>query len=260
MKIKVIYKQSAIDFIRKYHYSNILPRLTKHYLGFYNNKELVGVVTLGWGTQPLQTIKKIFPNEELKSENYLEIGKMCFIKKNNNDKKSGSIIISMLRKWIKQNLNIMFLYTLADGIMGKVGYVYQASSFTYIGYFMTSVYLDNNTMEKIHPRSAKKLCIENAKYEKREKIFWLTQSFCEYKNISKINGKMFRYIIPLNKKAKKILKKHYKIMSYPKENDLVFKKRIGNNKYETIEMPKFNMKICTHNYQKWDIKQMKLDI
>ena len=103
MIIQKIDKDSAFDFIFKYHYSNVMPRLTKHFLGFYDNDKLVGVITLGWGTQPLQTIKKIFPNENLTSQDYLEIGKMCFIKTKNSDGKSGSIIISMLRKWIKQN-------------------------------------------------------------------------------------------------------------------------------------------------------------
>ena len=237
-----------------------MPKLTKHYLGFYEDNELIGVVTLGWGTQPLQTIKKIFHQDDLISTDYLEIGKMCFKTKNNNDGKSGSQIISMLKKWVKQNTSCLFLYTLADGIMGKVGYVYQASSFNYIGYFMTSVYLDNVTMEKIHPRSARKLCEENAIYEGKEKVFWLTENFCQYKNISKVNGKMFRYIIPLNKKAKNILKKYNFDLDYPKEKDLLFKKRIGNNKYIEIDMPKFNMEVCNHNFQKWNKKvyQQKL--
>ena len=113
-----------------------MPRINKYYLGFYEKKELLGVITLGYGTQPLQTIKKIFYKHNVLSKDYLEIGKMCFIPRMNDTKSFGSQVISMLVKWLKINLpEVSFLYTLADGIMGKVGYVYQASNFYYIGQF-----------------------------------------------------------------------------------------------------------------------------
>lgn len=250
--IKNIDKEIAVDFVQKYHYSQIMPRLTKYYLGFYENNLLCGVVTLGWGTQPLQTIKKLFYKHDLKTEDYLEIGKMCFLPEKNNTQNFGSIVCSMLTKWMKQNTNCLFLYTLADGIMGKCGYVYQASNFQYIGKFKTSVYMDIKTGEKIHPRSAKQLCIENAIYENKKKVFWLTDAFCKYKGIDKINGLMFRYIISLNKNAKKILKEYpeYKNLSYPKDKDLVFERRVSNGKFEQIDKPNFNMNIFNHNYQK----------
>lgn len=251
MEVKEVPKTIAIEFIRKYHYSNVLPKLTKYWLGFYENNNLIGVVTLGWGTQPLQTIKKIFPKSNYETKDYLEIGKMCFEPNNNNDKSTGSKIIKDLKKWIKKNTSVQFLYTLADGIMGKVGYVYQASSFYYIGSFKTSVYLDNNTKEKIHPRSAKKLCKENAIFKNVEKVYWLTDDFCKYKNIDKINGLMFRYMLPLNKKADKELKKYNFIKPYPKDKDLLFEKRESNGKFIKIQQPIFNMEVSNYNYQKW---------
>ena len=67
----------------------------------------------------------------------------------------GSLVISALVKWLRENTDFLFLYTLADGIMGKCGYVYQASNFRYCGSFTTSVYRDSVTGEKIHPRSAR---------------------------------------------------------------------------------------------------------
>ena len=263
MKIEYLGKQEAEYFIKKYHYSKIMPRITKYYLGFYKNKELVGVVTLGYGTQPLQTIKKIFYKHEMISKDYLEIGKMCFIPQMNDTKSFGSQVMSMLVKWLKINLSeVLFLYTLADGIMGKVGYVYQASNFYYIGQFTTSVYMDRKTNEKIHPRSAKKLCEENALYENKKKIFWLTHNFCEYKGIDKINGLMFRYIYPLSKNAKKILYEYgeYLNKKNPKGNNLKFTKRISNNNFIEIDKPEFDMDIREHNYQKEDsnVKQFNI--
>lgn len=252
IKVEIIEKEIAIRFIHAYHYSKILPRLTKEYLGFFEDEMLIGVVTLGWGTQPLQTIKKIFNNHDMLSDDYLEIGKMCFIPAVNNSN-YGSKIMSKLIKWMKKNTKKLFLYTLADGIMGKCGYIYQASNFKYIGSFKTSVYFDNNTGEKIHPRSAKQLCIENAIHENKKKVFWLTHNFCKFKNIDKINGLMFRYIYPLNKKAVKILKEYpkYIINKNPKDKDLIFQKRIQKGKFEVISQPNFNMNVFNHNFQKY---------
>jgi len=256
MNIDLITKQTAVPFIHKYHYSKILPRLTKMYLGVFLNNIMIGVITLGWGTQPLQTITSIFYNDNLTTKSYFEIGKMCFLPKINNSN-YGSKIMSILIKWVKMNTNVDFIYTLADGIMGKCGYVYQASNFRYIGKFKTSVYMDRVTKEKIHPRSAKQLCIENAEYENKKKVSWLTHNFCEYKGIDKINGLMFRYIYPITKKGKKILSKYddYLHNKNPKDDDLVFTKRIEKGKFIQIEMPNFNMDIFNHNYQKWGEKR-----
>ena len=57
MYIKEVDKFTATEFIQSLHYSKIMPRLTKHFLGCYVDENLVGVLTLGWGTQPKATIK-----------------------------------------------------------------------------------------------------------------------------------------------------------------------------------------------------------
>ncbi|WBF05328.1 methylcarbamoylase mom protein [Psychrobacter phage vB_PmaS_Y8A] len=243
-------KNIVIDFVQKHHYSKILPRLTKHYLGVFDGDRMVGAMTLGWGTQPLQTITKILDKHDYKTNDYIEIGKMCFSPDMNNNSFSGSKIMSLLVKWLKRNTAYSFLYTLADGIMGKCGYVYQASNFKYLGSFKTSVYKDTNTGEKIHPRSAKQLCLENAAYENKKKVFWLTHDFCEYKGIEKINGLMFRYILPLNKQSKKVLAE-YDSKPYPKDSDLHFSKRVSKGKFEDIPTPTFDMDVFTHNFQKY---------
>lgn len=251
LHIKEIDKELAVKFIREYHYSKIMPRLTKYYLGFYEEEKLCGVVTLGWGTQPLQTIKKLFYKHDVQTQDYLEIGKMCFLPSHNNTKSFGSQVCALLVTWLKENTDCLFLYTLADGIMGKCGYVYQASNFKYIGKFKTSVYMDVHTGEKIHPRSAKQLCIENAKFKGVDKVHWLTDDFCKYKGIDKINGLMFRYIYPLNKVAKGMLKDYaeYQNLNNPKDTELSFERRVSNGKFEKIPKPNFNMNVFKHNYQ-----------
>ena len=111
--------------------------------------------------------------------------------------------------------------------MGKCGYVYQAANFRYIGSFPTSVYRCTATGEKIHPRSARLLLEENAALDGVERRFWLTHGYCEYKGIEKINGLMFRYLYPLNRKAERILNAYpeYRGLPNPKDKDLRFTMR-----------------------------------
>jgi hypothetical protein len=255
--VRDIPKNIAIDFIHKYHYSKILPRLTKFYLGYFEDNTLVGVVTLGWGTQPLQTIKKILYKHDVVTTDYYEIGKMCFLPEKNGNN-FGSTAMKLLIDWAKKHTTAKFIYTLADGIMGKCGFVYQASNFRYLGSFKTDVYMDKKTGEKMHPRSIKGLHIENAQMIGKDKVFWLTPDFCEMKGIDRIRGLMFRYIYPLNKTARKILDSYeeYTHFKNPKQNDLLFERRITGGRYERIIQPKFNMDVFTHNYQKYSTNSM----
>ena len=64
--VREINKDIAISFIEEHHYTPMLPKLTKHWLGGFVEDELVAVLTLGWGTQPKQTIKKLFPHLDTK--------------------------------------------------------------------------------------------------------------------------------------------------------------------------------------------------
>ena len=177
--IQEIPKEQAVTFIQQYHYSKVMPRLNKFFLGFFMEGRLSGVVALGWGTQPLQTIRKLFPLHVLKTTDYIEIGKMCFLPGCNNTQYFGSLVISQMVKWLKANTRYLYLYTLADGIMGKCGYVYQASNFHYVVSFTTSVYRDSLTGEKIHPRSARILLEENAAFDGVARRYWLTFNYCQ---------------------------------------------------------------------------------
>ena len=255
-EIKEITKGYATEFIQSLHYSKTMPKLTKHFLGCYLENELVGVLTLGWGTQPKATIAKLF--EGLDTKDYYEIGKMCM--KEEMPKNSESQMISAVVKWMKVNTpERQFLYTWADGIMGKPGYVYQAANFLYGGFIWTQIYISEKN-EKIHPRSAKRLCEENVQFKlkrepdffvgkKGEKIYWLTQDFLDYKNILKVHGKQFRYILPLNKKSRKLLKKS-KVnwnLNYPKDNDLIWKKSTKEGKKQLKELPYIDSNMTEYN-------------
>lgn len=271
--IKEISRAHATDFVQSLHYSKVMPKLTKHFLGCYLENELVGVLTLGWGTQPKATIAKLFNDknfcrikfdgekyvsDDLDTKDYYEIGKMCM--KEEMPRTSESQMISAVVSWMKDNCpEKQFLYTWADGIMGKPGFVYQAANFLYGGFIWTQIYI-NNKGEKIHPRSSRRLCDENVQFKlerepdffvgkKGERIYWLTQDFLDHKGISKIHGKQFRYILPLNKKARKLLKKS-KVkwtLEYPKEKDLIWDKSSVNGRERLDKMPHIDGDMTEYN-------------
>ena len=254
-------KVVAINFVQKYHYSPVMPGITKYFLGFYLDNKLVGVLTLGWGTQPRHTFNKMFPTAGILNKDkygvwecdigdwYYEIGKMCLSPHLNNTKGAGSQLISATIRWMKENTDCSFLYTMADGIMGKCGYVYQASNFYFGEKYWTQVYMMENG-EKLHPRSSKFLCKENAIELGKEKVFWLTTDFMKKKGIKVIKGYMFRYIYPLNKKAKKIMKNHSTLewtRNYPKDKDLEWIDATDRKDKKTVPQPPFTFEDAKYN-------------
>ena len=81
----------------------------------HEDEELVGILTLGWGTNPMGTIKKMFPT--LTTQDYYEIGKMCM--DDAMPRNSETQMMSATIKWMKQNTpSVSYLYTWADGIVG----------------------------------------------------------------------------------------------------------------------------------------------
>ena len=258
--VEKIHKVEAIELIQKYHYSPVMPGITKYYLGLFLDNKLKGVLTLGWGTKPRHTFNKMFPevgvldtddNDEFLhdiNDWYYEIGKMCLSDDLNKNKIAGSQMVSAVIKWIKENTDCKFLYTMADGIMGKCGFVYQASNFYFGEKYFTSVYLMENG-EKLHPRTSKELCVENAKFLNKEKVFWLTTDFMKLKGIRRIDGLMFRYIYPLNKKAKKMLKLSSMewTKNYPKEKDLEWRDVTDRKNKKTISQPAFTFENAKYN-------------
>jgi hypothetical protein len=231
--ISFITKDEALSMVQKFHYSNTLPRLNKHFVGFKLNNELVGVVTLGWGTRPLHTIKKLFPS--LESKDYYEIGRMCMTE--SMPKNSESQMLSQLVKFIKKELpQVKVLFTWSDGMLGKVGYVYQASNFQYAGFYETDCYIKDGV--KLHPRQTKAIFC-NDPNDKRLTVRPTLQQLNTY-NIQHIKGKQFKYLYFLcDRNETKRLQKESLVqisINYPKENDLAW--RVKNSQGKWVKSPK----------------------
>ena len=237
MIMKKVDWRVATLFVQERHYSAVMPKLTKHWLGCYENEKLVGVLTLGWGTNPMGTIKKMFP--ELTTDDYYEIGKMCMSEE--MPRNSESQMISKTLEWMKQNTpKIKYLYTWADGIVGKPGYVYQSANFLYGGFIWSDVYI-SKTGEKIHFRTIqrkmkKEMNRNDTKYGPRPNDAKMGEL-----GFSRVWGKQFRYIYPMNKTHRKHLKKSTMEwnLKYPKDKDLQWKvKAPGETEYTlTNTMP-----------------------
>jgi hypothetical protein len=233
VELRPIDKFTAADFVFSRHYSNVMPRLTKHYLGCFQDDKLVGVLTFGWGTRPLHTIQKLFP--ELESKHYLEIGKMCMDE--SMPRNSESQMLSLGIKWLKKNTDVMYLFTWADGLVGKPGYVYQSANFLYGGYILTDTYLTSKG-EKVHPRTMQGLMEseKDTQYGSRP-----TPTQLRELGISRVKGKQFRYIYPMSRSAKKYLANSTVSwgLDYPKHKDLVWmvKKPEETSYTKTNEIP-----------------------
>ena len=197
--IKEINKVVAGEYTSTRHYSALLPRLTKYYCGYFVDDELKGVITFGWGTRPKHTIQKLFPM--LDTKDYYEIGKMCMDEsmKRNSETQMMSAAVNWLKK---KEPDLKYVFTWADGLVGKPGYVYQAFNFLYGGYIWTDTYVTEKG-EKVHPRTiqGKLPNTQNFKYGSRPNPKQL-----EELKLSRVKGKQFRYILPLNKKMRKFLK------------------------------------------------------
>ena len=58
LEIRELPQTEAIAFIRSYHYSKVLPRLIKYYLGFYADGQLLGGSHVRLGNTALTDHKK----------------------------------------------------------------------------------------------------------------------------------------------------------------------------------------------------------
>ena len=236
--IKEISKEDALKMIQKYHYSNTLPKINKYFLGFYLDAELVGVVTLGWGTRPRHTIQRIFPS--LDTRDYLEIGRMCMTEE--MPRNSESQMLSQLVKWIRKNIpELKVLFTWADGMLGKVGYVYQASNFIYAGFSDGEMYMKDGV--KLHVRQMKSFLVLEGQKDDRITVRPTAEQMRKH-NILHFKGKQYRYLLFLcDRKEKQRLLDECMIdleLPRPKDDDLSWRvKDLITGKWVESEKPPY---------------------
>ena len=215
---------TAKKFIEKHHYAKTCPSSTKFAIGLIHKNKLVGVGIWGYGVRPMHTIKKLFPS--LDTKDYLECNRLCVL--DNMPRNTESMFISLMVKFIKKHYPaVLLLFSWADGLRGKPGFIYQACSWFYGGFIWSEFYL-NNRGEAIHPR----LLI--TRFGRRDKVF--------YRNLGlkKVFGKQFRYCkflcgIGMKKRLLKQSTVHWSL-DYPKYEDIEYKYPDGYVDINTVNL------------------------
>lgn len=226
----------AYQVISQWHYSRVMPKITHVCYGGFINNTLVGVMTFGYGVRPIQTIQKLFPS--LTSVDYWEIGKMAFL--DELPRNTESNFISRVLKIIKRDFpKRKLIFTWADGMLGKPGYVYQAANFLYGGYIWTDCYFDKDG-ERIHPRQSAAIL---AKFSDNTRKARPSPEQQRQLGISHYYGKQFRYVYFLcDDKEKKCLLGESTTtwsLNHPKHSDLAWKVWTPGGIVES-EMPLFD--------------------
>ena len=127
----------ANKFTSYYHYSGVGFKKAKLNLGVYkkDTKLLVGV--LQWGCSAQEGIRlDRYVKEPITKDEYYELNRFCMA--DSEGKNSESQAISLGIKWIKHfHPHIKLLVSYAGRKEGNVGYIYQATNWEYLGYFIS---------------------------------------------------------------------------------------------------------------------------
>lgn len=204
--IKEIDSKLANRLIIENHYSGTVPKGVKFHLGIFIEETLYGVAQFGFGIRPHETCKFV---KDTKPNEYLELNRLWISDKLGKNAESNSISKAM--KFVKEKKpELKWIISFADGMMGKVGTIYQATNFIYTGYRKETggIWLTKNG-ERLHGVSL----WHKYKTQKRcdlEKIFG--------KPLYNVTGGQHRYFHFYDKTLIKDL--IVPIISYPKQIDL----------------------------------------
>jgi hypothetical protein len=207
-QVKTIHFRTAKEFVRKYHYAVISPPINKICLGLFKDEKLVGVAMWGYGVRPRHTIDRMFPSLDV--ANYLELNRLCLL--DEMPRNSESQFIRKNVEYIKVHFpDVKLLFSWADGLRGKCGYVYQASNFYYGGRILSEFYATKQG-EVVHPRFL------ITRFGRRDTKFTFSLG------LVKIKGYQFRYcrFICSHAERKRLLRESPYLWNkdYPKNDSL----------------------------------------
>lgn len=146
-----INSSKANKFTCSYHYSHIGFKKAKLNLGIFNNetKQLVGVQQ--WGCSAQEGIRlDRYVKEPISTNEYYELNRFCMADTEGKNAESQAIALGI--KWIKQfQPHIRLLVSYAGRKEGNYGYIYQASNWEYLGYFVSDGFwkLDGQEIHQI---------------------------------------------------------------------------------------------------------------
>ena len=237
--IEPVSSSKAYQFTCLYHYSHMGFKKAKVNLGIYDieTNELKGV--LQWGVSAQEGIRlDRYVKEPIKKEEYLELNRFCM--KEDEGQNSESQAISLGIKWIKQNMpEIKLLVSYSGRREGKYGYIYQATNWEYLGYFVSPGFWFIDGIEK------HMLTVWHMYNKYCDSTKPMIEALCEkYQDVRQTWTKQFIYIQRLDKKLtptegpynypkpntefpvklkEKIYKQNDEIYNNPIEPDLAYK-------------------------------------
>src|SRR3990172_5223845 len=226
MKVQPISTAVGKRFVAQHHYAVICPPITKLSMGLFAGDNLVGVALWGYGTRPRHTIKRIFPSLDV--GDYLELNRLCVL--DSMPRNTESFFLGTMAAYIGEHLPcVKLLFSWADGMRGKPGYIYQASNWLFGGSIWSEFYMTGDG-EVVHPR----FLITRYGTRKKEATLKL--------GLSKVHGYQFSYCKFLCSQGKmKALLRESPVKwakEYPKNSDLKWVIDAEEGSRESRELPK----------------------
>ena len=175
--VEPIPRSLMADFVAAHHYAVRVPPHCLLSLGCFVGTDLVGVASWGYGVRPRHTIQRLFPS--LTTSDYYELNRLCML--DSEPRNGESHFLRLCREYIRQREpGRVVLFSWADGMRGKPGYVYQADNWLYGGFIRTEFYV-TVAGEVVHPRQVTTRC------GRRDRAF--TRSV----GLRRVRGRQFRY-------------------------------------------------------------------
>ena len=193
--IDLINSTKANKFTSYYHYSGVGFKKAKINQGIYSKSthQLVGV--LQWGISAQEGIRlDRYVTEPITKDEYLELNRFCMADSEGKNAESQAIGLGI--KWIKKNRpDIKLLVSYAGRKEGNYGYIYQATNWEYLGYFISNGFWELDGEEK-HQIT---VWYHYKKYGDAKKTF--KQGICDlYHDVRQTWTKQFIYIQRLDRK------------------------------------------------------------
>jgi hypothetical protein len=202
--IKEIDSKLANRLICENHYSGTVPKGVKYHLGIFIDETLYGVAQFGFGIMPQKTCQWV---EGTTKDEYLELNRLWISDKLGKNAESNSI--SKALKYVKEKKpELKWIISFADGMMGKVGTIYQATNFIYTGFRKDGGIWMTKQGERIHSISL---------WHKHGTINRAILEGIYGKPLYKVFGGQHRYFYFYDKELIKALQVN--ILPYPKQCD-----------------------------------------
>ena len=207
--VDLLNSSKANQFTSAYHYSGIGFKKAKINLGVFRKTDNLLVGVLQWGVSAQEGIRlDRYVKEPITKEQYLELNRFCMA--DSEGKNAESQAISLGIKWIKKNRpDIKLLVSYAGRVEGNYGYIYQATNWEYLGYFISPGFW------KIDDKERHQITIWSYYKKHGDQTKPFREAICDlFHTVIQTWTKQFIYIQRLDRK----LTPASNILPYPKES------------------------------------------